>query len=74
MPSTHLIRWHGGILDHHALHLISHIAMQATDSVLTLWHSNHTLIALWLIWHHSLVTWRNKESELKLIQSKSGHK
>lgn len=44
----YLIRWHRRILDHHALHLISHIAMLATDQGLT---------RRLLIWHHSLVTW-----------------
>lgn len=57
----HLIRWHGGILDHHALHLGSHIAVLATDQALALGllHPDHVLIALRLIWHHSLITYRN---------------
>ena len=68
--NPHLIRWHGGILGHHAMHLIPHIAVLTADHVLPLavLETQHALAALCWVRHHSLVTWRGERNAFDSVK------
>lgn len=52
-----LIRLHWRVLDHHALHLVAHIALLvASESEVGCWlHAHHSLVVGRWVWHHGLV-------------------
>lgn len=53
----YLIRLHWRVLDHHALHLVAHIALLvASESEVGCWlHAHYGLVAGRWVWHHGLV-------------------
>lgn len=55
--SQYLIRLHWRVLDHHALHLVAHIAvLVASESEVGGWlHAHYGLVAGRWVWHHGLV-------------------
>lgn len=55
--SKYLIRLHWRVLDHHALHLVAHIALLvASESEVGCWlHAHYCLVAGRWVWHHGLV-------------------
>lgn len=55
--SPHLIGLHWRVLDHHALHLVAHIALLvASESEVGGWlHTHYGLVAGCWVWHHGLV-------------------
>lgn len=57
LRDRNLIRLHWRVLDHHALHLVGHIALLvASESVAGCWlHAHHGLVAGRWVWHHGLV-------------------
>lgn len=57
--SKYLIRLHWRVLDHHALHLVAHIALLvASESEVGCWlHAHYCLVAGRWVWHHGLVHW-----------------
>lgn len=52
-----LIRLHWRVLDHHALHLVAHIALLvASESEVGCWlHAHYGLVAGRWVWHHGWV-------------------
>lgn len=56
---NYLIRLHWRVLDHHALHLVPHIALLvAGESEVGGWlHAHYGLVAGRWVWHHGLVHW-----------------
>lgn len=57
LSSKYLIRLHWRVLDHHALHLVAHIALLvASESEVGCWlHAHYCLVAGRWVWHHGLV-------------------
>lgn len=54
---NYLIRLHRRVLDHHALHLVAHIALLvASESEVGCWlNAHYGLVAGRWVWHHGLV-------------------
>ena len=61
MAPKYLIRRHGWILHHHALHLTSLLIIHQVLALGRLLHSHETLEPLLLIWQDRLVTWKKKD-------------
>lgn len=65
--TLYLIRLHRRVLDHHALHLVAHIALLvASEREVGCWlHAHYGLVAGRRVGHHGLVHWRGERGERK---------